>query len=330
MMNQDQIRLFDLDPSSDSIGSRIASWLDMSMTPHEARRFDDGEVYIKSLENVRGCDVFVIASLHSDRCEPKLSAGEKLFTLYVFISSLLDASARSVTAVIPYMPYARQDRKTESRAPLTLKYVARLLETSGVSRVLTMDVHNVAAFQSAFRIPTDVLEARNLFAHDVQVACGDQQIDVDRITVLSPDAGGVSRANRLRDAIGNLIGVTPPVVYFNKERDAQGNPSGQIVGNVKDRVVVIVDDMIATGSTMAMAANEVIAQGGRLLAACATHGLFIGSPWPLGTLPIMVADTVPLHHHHGYTNRRIVSTHEMFGRAISRTIRGGSISDLLV
>ena len=142
--------------SGESIGTALGS----PLSAHEERDFEDGEHKTRPLENVRGCEVFVIQSLYS---EPGLSVNDKLCRLLFFIGALKDASARSVTAVLPYLGYARKDRKTKARDPVTTRYMAQLLEAVGTDRVLTLDVHNLAAFQNAFRCPTDHLEAKNLF-----------------------------------------------------------------------------------------------------------------------------------------------------------------------
>src|SRR5918994_7708508 len=165
-----QLSLFALDGSRD-FGERIAGHLGIALDDHEERAFEDGEHKARPLVGVRGRDVFVVHSLYGD---PDQSPNDKLCKLLFFIGALRDASAARVTAVIPYLAYARKDRKTQTRDPVTTRYVAMLLEAVGVDRILAIDVHNLAAFQNAFRCPADHLEARPLFARHFAQMLGDE------------------------------------------------------------------------------------------------------------------------------------------------------------
>jgi ribose-phosphate pyrophosphokinase len=256
---------------SDQFGKQVALHLDLPLSPHTERRFEDGEIYVKSDENVRGCDVYVIHSLYSDE---KISAGEKLATLLFFLGSLSDASAGRITVVAPYLAYSRQDRKTESRAPITTKYIAKLLEISGADRLLTMDVHNLSSFQNAFRIPTDNLEARNLFVDmligkDSPDGCVTRgllsQGDIDELVFLSPDSGGMSRTKLARDAMSKRLGDRNniSIAYMDKRRTSGTEVEGtHIIGDVNGKKVIVLDDMIATGKTIFTTQKAIEQHGG--------------------------------------------------------------------
>jgi ribose-phosphate pyrophosphokinase len=187
--------LFALNSSRD-FGEQVSARLGIPLSRHEEREFEDGEHKARSLENVRGKDVFVIQSLHGDSTQ---SVNDKFCRLLFFIGSLRDASAGRVTAVVPYLCYARKDRKTKSRDPVTTRYVAALFEAVGVDAAVTLDVHNLAAWQNAWRTPTDHLEARKLFVDYFVPLVGGHDV-----VVVSPDAGTTlvraAAACRLRGA----------------------------------------------------------------------------------------------------------------------------------
>lgn len=331
------LKLFGL-RGSEGFARAVAGFLDVPVARHIERRFDDGETYVRSDENVRSCDVYVIDSLHSDG---EMSAGEKLSTLLIFIGSLKDASAGRVTVVAPYLAYARQDRKTESRAPITTKYVATLLEAAGADRLLTMDVHNLASFQNAFRIPVDNLEARTLFVEYLTGLDRDgHRIDGDSLeipsdlVVVSPDSGGMSRARRFREGLERRTNRFDQIdlAYFDKERSASGVSGSKIVGDVKGRPAIILDDMIASAGTIKAAAEAIERHGGTVWGACATHGLFIGQAREnLARVErLVITDTIPPFRLGPREGLHVIPTAKFFALAIGRTHKeGGSISQLL-
>jgi ribose-phosphate pyrophosphokinase len=322
----EDLRLFALNATR-SFGEAIARELGIHLTPHEERDFEDGEHKTRPLETVRGRDVFVVQSLHGDDAE---SANDKLCKLLFFLGCLKDAAAARVTAVVPYLAYARKDRKTQTRDPVTSRYIALLLEAVGADRVLALDVHNVAAFQNAFRCGSDHLEARPLFVRHFAPL-----LSADDVAVVSPDTGGAKRAEALRTSLGRSVGRAPTSAFVEKYR-ARGVVSGDmLVGDVAGRVALIVDDLIATGGTILRAARACRAAGARAVHAVATHGLFVGEaatilfgdpaleqvvvtnsvpPFRLGRLPdqLVVLDVAPL-----------------FAEAIRRSHTGGSIAELL-
>jgi len=181
-----------------AIDPSIASRLQTSISPHEQREFEDGEFKIRPLVSVRGADVFVLDSLAAT---PDASPSDKLVRLAFFVGALKDASAASVTAVVPYLAFARKDRRTKARDPLGTRYVAQLLESVGLDRIAVLDVHNLAAYQNAFRIPAEHLEARLLIARAIAPLVGDREV-----AVVSPDAGGAKRAEAFRLTLARTLG----------------------------------------------------------------------------------------------------------------------------
>jgi ribose-phosphate pyrophosphokinase len=321
------ISLFALDASRD-YGERIAALLGISLSPHEERVFEDGEHKARPLVSVRGRDAFVVHPLYGDLEE---SANDKLCKLLFFVGALRDASAARVTAVVPYLAYARKDRKTQRRDPVTTRYVAALFEAVGVDRVLTMDVHNLAAFQNAFRCPADHLEARPLFVRHFARTLGDEPV-----VVLSPDVGGMKRAEEFRGSLASALGRDLDLGLMEKRR-ARGDVSGEsLFAQVESKAVVIIDDLISTGTTMGRAARACLDQGATRVFAAATHGLFIGGAAQLiaasGLAKTVVTDTVPpfrLDPRLVEQELVVLSAAPLFARAIQAIHGGGSLADLL-
>jgi ribose-phosphate pyrophosphokinase len=321
-----QISLFALDGSRE-FGERIAAHLGIALDDHEERAFEDGEHKARPLVSVRNRDVFVVHSLHGD---PDASGNDKLCKLLFFIGALRDASAARVTAVVPYLAYARKDRKTQTRDPVTTRYVAALFEAVGVDRVVTIDVHNLAAFQNAFRCPTEHLEARPLFARHFAELLGDE-----RVVVLSPDVGGMKRASAFRETLAGALGSNLELGFMEKQR-ARGKVSGEtLFAQVEGRAVVIIDDLISTGTTMGRAARACLDQGARRVFAAATHGLFIGAHEVVAATSLestVVTDTVPpFRLARDLVAQKVVvlSAAPLFADAIKAIHTGGSIAALL-
>lgn len=242
---------------------------ELVLAKHEERNFEDGEHKIRPLESVRGSQVFVIHSLFSDELQ---SVNDKICHLLFFIGALKDAAADKVHVMTPYFAYARKDRKTKSRDPITMRYMAQIIEAVGADSVTTIDVHNLAAYQNAFRIPTEHLEAQDLFALYIVNVVGDEQL-----TIVSPDEGGLKRADKLRERLSELLDREVGRAFLMKKRNEDEVTGGnEIIGNVKGRFVIIVDDMISSGRTMRLAAEALHKQGAHKIWACATHGLFVG------------------------------------------------------
>ena len=236
------LKLFALHESG-AIGASIAAALSLPLAAHEEREFEDGEHKARPLESVRGCDVYVVQSLYADDTR---SVNDKLVRLLFFLGAMRDASAARVTAVVPYLCYARKDRRSKPRDPLSSRYVACLLEAVGVDCVVTLDVHNLAAYENAFRIEAVHLEAKKLFAERF-AACARES----RVAVVSPDVGGVQRADAFAESLSRRIGRSVARAFMEKRR-SEGVVSGErLVGDVSGHSVIIVDDLISSGGTIA-------------------------------------------------------------------------------
>jgi ribose-phosphate pyrophosphokinase len=326
-MDQDAPVLFALQASR-PFGEDVARHLSIALSAHEEREFEDGEHKSRPLINVRNQDVFVIQSLYADTKE---SVNDKLLRLLFFIGALKDASAARVTAVVPYLAYARKDAKTQTRDPVTTGYVARLFEAAGTDRVVTMDVHNLVAFQNAFRCRTDHLEAAKLFvAHFASLLKGEPQI-----TVVSPDIGGVKRAERFRQALGRALNRELKMAFMEKARAKGVLRAGRLIGEVAGRAIVV-DDLISTGGTLWHAAAACRKSGAEKVYAAAAHGIFVGNANRLlsGTEldEIVVTDTVPpfrLDPELARHKLTVLSAAPLFAEAIRRIHTGGSLVELM-
>jgi ribose-phosphate pyrophosphokinase len=272
--------------------------------------------------------VFVVESLYGDS---EQSVNDKLCRLLFFIGALKDASAASVTAVVPYLAYARKDQKSKSRDPVTTRYVAAMFEAVGTDRVLTLDVHNLAAFQNAFRCRTDHLQAQGLFAAHFAGLLGAREA-----VVVSPDAGGIKRADRFRQRLTQVLG-RPVAAAFAEKHRSEGSLRGElIVGDVKGRCAIIIDDLIGTGSTIARTVTACRSLGATAVYAAASHGLFVGDADRIladdALTGIVVTDSVPpLRLGPGKTRDKLVvlDSTGLFAQALQRIHRGGSITELL-
>jgi ribose-phosphate pyrophosphokinase len=315
--------------ASRQFGHRVASVLNTELGSHEEREFEDGEHKIRPLESVRGRDVYVIQSLYSDEQQ---GVNDKLCRLLFFLGAMRDADAARITAVIPYLAYARKDRKTQTRDPVTTRYVAQMIEAVGVDRVITLDVHNLAAYQNAFRIGCEHLEANRLF-----IDCLLPQLhDEPKIVVVSPDVGGIKRADRFRQALGRVLGREPGAAFVEKARARGVLSLGRLVGDTEGAAAVIVDDMIGSGSTIVHAARACRENGALRVYACASHGLFVGKASELladeALDRIVVTDTVPpfrLDAALRESRLEVLSSAGLFAQAIRRMHDGGSLVDLL-
>lgn len=322
----ERMALFALNTSR-AFGEKIAEALDIPLGAHEERDFEDGEHKARPLVNVRGQDVFVVQSLYSDA---RHSVNDKLCRLLFFLGALKDASAQRVTAVVPYLGYARKDRKTKPRDPVTTRYVAALFEAVGVDRVLAMDVHNLAAFQNAFRCASDHLEAKTLFADWFAPRLRDEEV-----VVVSPDAGGVKRVDRFREALGKVFNREIPSAFMEKQR-SEGVVSGKaLVGEVRDKVAVIIDDLVSSGTTLARAAAACREQGAKRVYAAVTHGIFVGDANQVlldeALEKVLIADTIPpfrLQPKVLESKVVVLPAAPFFATAIERIHRGGSIVEL--
>jgi ribose-phosphate pyrophosphokinase len=326
-MPRGDLLLFALNTSRD-FGARISDKLAVPLSHHEERDFEDGEHKARPLVSVRGKDVFVVQSLYGDLHH---SVNDKLCRLLFFLGALRDASAAHLTAVVPYLCYARKDRKSKSRDPVTTRYVATLFEAIGVERVLTLDVHNLAAFQNAFRNYTDHLEARKLFIDYFAPLVRQKEV-----VVLSPDVGGVKRAEDFRQALSIALGRDVSSAFLEKYRSA-GVVSGEaVVGDVAQRTAIIIDDLISSGTTLVRAAEACRARGAETVYAAASHAAFVGKASTVLAHPalekVVVTNTIPpfrLDPHLVSSKLVVLDAAGLFAEAIRRIHTGESIVELL-
>jgi len=273
---------------SESLGERIAGRLGIDLSPLEERAFEDGEFKIRPLVSVRNRDVYVVHALNGDRHR---SSNDKLCRLLFFIGALKDSAAARATAVVPYLCFARKDRQTKPRDPVTTRYVAQLFDAVGVDRVAAMEVHNLAVFQNAFRCDTDHLDANAVFIEHLKPLIGDTPV-----AVVSPDPGGVKRADIFHEALEAALGRPVGGGLMEKHRSMGKVTGDTFAGDVAGRTVIILDDMISTGGTMARAAAACRAAGAGDVYLVATHGLFSeGADETLGSADarrVVVANTV--------------------------------------
>ena len=287
-MNSHPLTLFGLH-GSDEIARLVANRLQVTLAPVEEREFEDGEHKTRPLQDVIGHDVFVLHALNGDGKE---SGNDKFCRLLFFCGALRDAGATAVTAVVPYLCYARKDRRTKPHDPIVTRYVAAMFESVGVNRVMVVEVHNVAAFENAFRSPTWHIEcAPMLAAHFAPALRGEQ------VVAVSPDAGGAKRAEQFRQELERLTHGDVGSAYMEKFRSAGVVSGGLLAGDVRGKVAVIVDDLISTGGTLVRAAKACRASGATKVFAAAAHGLFINGAHELfgcdAIDQIVVTNTVP-------------------------------------
>lgn len=303
------------------LGAHVAAELGVELAPHEERVFDDGEFKLRPLQDVRGSDVYVVHALHG---ESAASPADKLLRLLFFGASLRDHGAARVVAVLPYLAFARKDRRTQAFDPVDSRYVAQLIEASGFASVLAFEVHNVAAFDNAFRIPALHLTSAPVLAPAVLAAAG-----AARLVVASPDPGGIKRAQLFREVLVPLAGRDCGFAFVEKRRSGAAVSGDLLAGDVRDATVILVDDLISTGGTLRRAARSCLAHGARRVLACAAHGLF--SPGADEALSdpalsaILITDSVPPRRLSQPAQARVqvVGAAAWFATAI-QTLHGGA------
>ncbi|HTS22768.1 MAG TPA: ribose-phosphate pyrophosphokinase [Casimicrobiaceae bacterium] len=308
-------------------GEAVALALGIALAEHEERVFEDGEHKLRPAASVRERDVYVLHSLHA---EPGQSIDDKLVRLLFFIGALKDAAARRVTAVVPYLAYSRKDRKTKPRDPVTTRYVAQLFEAVGADCVVTLDVHNLAAFQNAFRCRTEHLEAAPLFVSRLAPRLADEPI-----AVVSPDAGGIKRADAFRQRLSAALGRPLSTGFVEKYRGSGALSGEALAGDVEGKLAIVVDDLIAAGNTVARAASACRHAGAKRVIAVATHGVFAAeADRVLGAAAIdeiFVTDSIPplgLGSPAVRERLRVVSAVPLLAEAIRRLHLGESLGEL--
>jgi len=298
------------------LAESICRSVEVPLGKAQVTTFADGEVYVEIGENVRGVNCFVV----QPTCTP---VNDHLMELLIIIDALKRASAGSIVAVIPYFGYARQDRKVKPRTPISSKLVADLLTSAGVDRVLAMDLH-AGQIQGFFNIPFDHLYAMPVHLEYIGPKIG------QGAAIVSPDAGGVERARVYAKRLGGTL------AFIDKRRPAPNvSEVMHIVGDVKDRDVLIVDDLIDTAGTLAQAATAVVEAGARRVFAAAAHGVFSENALEkIGGSPlqeVIVTDSIPLSAEgRALPKIKQLSVSRLLGEAIKRIHHGDSISSLFV
>lgn len=248
---------------SGHLAAAIAHEAGLALLALEDRRFEGGEFKLRPLESARGRTVFIVQSLAGTS---EVSACERLVRLLFLVQGLRDAGAQPI-AVVPYLAFARKDRRTQLRDPVSSRYVAELLEAAGVRRVIALDVHNEAAFDNAFRIPTDHLSAIPMMVdHFARTTAG-----AAAITVVSPDVGGIKRAQILCERLALRIGRDVELAFIEKRRARGAVSGGRIVGEIAAREAIVLDDLCATGGTLIRAAQACRAAGAASVRVAVTH-----------------------------------------------------------
>ena len=301
--------------SNPRLAEAIAARLRTPLTKAVVRRFADMEIFVEILENVRGADVFIIQST-------SFPANDHLMELLIIIDALRRASARRITAVVPYFGYARQDRKPGPRTPISAKLVANLITNAGADRVLTLDLH-AGQIQGFFDIPTDNLYAAPVMVRDIR-----ERFDLSTVMVVSPDVGGVVRARGLAKRIN------APLAIIDKRRERAGESEVMnVIGEVDGRTCILVDDIVDSGGTLVNAADALLAQGAKDVYAYITHGVLSGGAVARITASqlkeLVITDSIQATEAvRVAVNIRGLSIATLIGDAIGRTAAEESVSSL--
>jgi len=317
-MAYDDLKIF-TGNANPKLAKAVAKYLGVTLGDVTVKKFSDGETFVRINENIRGADAFILQST----CAP---ANDHLMELLVMMDALKRASANRITAVIPYYGYARQDRKDSPRTPISARLVADLLQKAGASRVFSLDLH-APQIQGFFDIPVD-----HLFAAPVLLKTIKELISVplDKVVLVSPDAGGVERAR----AFGKRLGCT--IAVADKRRDAPGEVAeANIIGDVKGKEAIIVDDMVDTAGTMCLVAEALKQAGATKVWACVTHPVLTGPAVQRINESclerLLVTDTIPINGKEKACPKLVcLSVAELLSEAIKRIHRSDSVSSLFV
>jgi ribose-phosphate pyrophosphokinase len=299
-----------------TLAKKICEYLHLPLGNAQVGTFSDGEIQIEIDENVRSKDVFVIQST----CAP---VNDNLVELLLMIDALKRSSARRITAVIPYFGYARQDKKVAPRVPISAKLVADMVALAGANRVITMDLH-AGQIQGFFDIPVD-----NIFAAPLLIEYIRSKLN-DNLAIVSPDAGGVERARAFAKRLDADLAI------IDKRRSAPNQAKAMaVIGDVQDKVAVILDDMADTAGTLTGAADALKAEGAREIHACCAHAVLSGPAIERivnsNIKNLVVTDTIPLSEKAAACGKiAVISIAELVGEAIIRSYRGDSVTSLFV
>ncbi len=275
--------------------------------------FEDGETRIRLEENVRGSDVFIVQSM----CAP---IDHHIVELLLMIDAVRRSSASRVTAVIPYMAYAKQEKKTQSREPISAKLLANIITRAGADRILAVDLHS-AAIEGFFDIPVDHLRAGPILANYFDL------LDLSNVVVVSPDTGGVARANGLRERLGASLAI-----IYRQRRGLENSHKLEMVGDVEGKTAIIVDDMISTGGTLLLATEALLERGASEVYACATHGIFADDALEAiersALKRVVVTDSIPIKPDSACTKLEVLSVGSLIAESILRIHKDISLSSL--
>ncbi len=321
-------RLFALSESHD-LALAVAASAGLAVTPLEERRFESGEFKLRPLESVRDRTVFIVESLAGDEAVP---TAERLVRLLFLLSGLKDAGATRRVALVPYLAYARKERRTQLRDPVNTRYVAQLLETAGLDRLIALDVHNPAALDNSFRIPVDHLSAMPMMAAHLV-----RQLGAAPLTVVSPDVGGIKRAQLFRELLQRQLEREVEIAFIEKRRARDIVSSGMLVGDVARRDVIVIDDLCASGGTLVRAADLCRRSGAAAVHAAVTHAPLPGGLAALlsaaSLTSILVTDSVgpgPAAAHAAAAGDKltVLAVGPLFGEAVRRMLAGKPLAPL--
>ncbi len=316
-MDTGQLKIFSGN-SNPALTAEICQFLEIPIGQCEVKRFSDGEIFVQIEESVRGHDVFVVQST----CPP---VNSNLMELLIMIDALKRASANSITAVIPYYGYARQDRKVAPRTPITSKLVADLIVASGASRVISMELH-AGQIQGFFNVPFDHLYSSPVMINTIH----DQLGEGDHLVIVSSDAGGVERARAYAKRLNAGLAIVDKRRLGPNQAKAMN-----LIGDVQGKTTIIVDDIIDTAGTLAEASQVLLDKGAARVFACATHGVFSGPAYEriikAGLEEVIVSNSIPLRDEFR-TNKKIkvLSIAPLLGEAIKRVHNKESVSSLFI
>jgi ribose-phosphate pyrophosphokinase len=299
------------------LARQVAEHLGVAITPQTARDFANGEIFVRFEESVRGCDAFVLQS----HCAP---INTWLMEQLIMVDALKRASAKRITVVMPFYPYARQDKKHRGREPISARLVADMFKTAGADRIMTVDLHT-AQIQGFFDGPVDHLLATSMLSEYVK-----NKYPTDHVTIVSPDSGRVRTAEKWADSIGGV-----PIAFIHKTRDPlvpNQVKANRVVGDVTDRTCILIDDMIDTGGTIASAVKVLRDAGAADVIIAATHGVLSGPATErlanCGAREVIFTNTLPIGEDKQFPQLTVLSIAPLLARAIRAVFEDGSVTSL--
>lgn len=299
------------------LAEQVAKHLDVQITPQTAHDFANGEIFVRFEESVRGCDAFVIQS----HCRP---INDWLMEQLIMVDALKRASAKRITAVMPFYPYARQDKKHRGREPISARLVADMFKTAGADRIMTVDLHT-AQIQGFFDGPVDHLWAMPLLAEYIHESYADRPL-----AVVSPDSGRVRLAEKWSEALGGT-----PLAFIHKTRDPlkpNEAVANRVVGDIAGKTCVVIDDMIDTGGTISAAVTELLNDGAEDVVIATTHGVLSGPAKErlssCGAREVVVTNTLPIPEEKRFPQLTVLSIAPLIARAIREVFDDGSVTSL--